>query len=194
MNYQTTALWFYSPYHLLLVFAVIAATFLGLTAPILYFLVIGLLFPVLVSMRLHILSENGKATLMKEREEWMVYVQGIPVHEKRASLKNPCFPTPERLRQFFMRGFIARALIQFAAIAMLLDQARANPLISYEGLAAGTMLVLLLIPLYRTARAISDVHAGKWALQEIDAATGYQAYFVDNKQVKTALDRMLAVP
>jgi len=194
MNYQTTALWFYSPYHLLLVFAVIAATFLSLTAPILYFLVIGLLFPVLVSMRLHILSENGKATLMKEREEWMVYVQGIPVHEKRASLKNPCFPTPERLRQFFMRGFIARAVIQLAAIAMLIDQARANPLVSYEGLAAGTMLVLLLIPLYRTARAIPDVHAGKWALQEIDAATGYQAYFVDNKQVKTALDRMLAVP
>jgi len=194
MNYQTTALWFYSPYHLLLVFAVIAATFFGLTAPILYFLVIGLLFPVLVSMRLHILSENGQATLMKEREGWMVYVQGIPVHEKRASLKNPCFSTPERLRQFFMRGFIARALIQLAAITMLLDQARANPLMSYEGLAAGTMLVLLLIPLYRTACAISEVHAGKWALQEIDAATGYQAYFVDNKQVKTALDRMLAVP
>ncbi len=101
MNYQTTTLWFYSPYHLLLVVAVIAATFLGLTAPILYFLVIGLLFPVLVSMRLHILSENGKATLIKEREEWMVYVQGIPVHETRASLKNPCFSTPERLRQFF---------------------------------------------------------------------------------------------
>jgi hypothetical protein len=38
------------------------------------------------------------------------------------------------------------------------------------------------------------VHAGKWALQEIDATTGYQAYFVDNKRVKTALDRMLAVP
>ncbi|WP_342321576.1 hypothetical protein AAEY27_15480 [Kosakonia sp. BYX6] len=193
MNYQTTALWIYAPLYILIAVAGIGLSFFGLSAPIFYVICIGLIFPVIISMRLHTLSESGQATLMKETSNWTVYVQGIPVQEKRSSLKNPCFFTPQRTQQFFMRGFIARLCLQLVAVGMLIQQTLANPLLSYYGLAAVFALLFLLVPLYRTLMALREIYVGKWALQYVDATVGYQAFFIDKKGPGTALNKLLSV-
>ncbi len=110
MNYQNTALLIYAPLYVLFVVIGFGLAFMGLSAPIFYGLCMGLIFPVAISMRLHTLSESGRALLLKETTHWTVYVQGIPVQETRSSLKNPCFSTPQRLQQFFMRTLIAASL------------------------------------------------------------------------------------
>ncbi len=42
----------------------------------------------------------------------MVYVNGIPVQERRQTLSNPCFATIQHAKSFFSIAFIIRALIQ----------------------------------------------------------------------------------
>ncbi|WP_312691375.1 hypothetical protein [Kosakonia sp.] len=193
MNYQTTALLIYAPLYVLFVVACFGLAFIGLSAPIFYGLFMGLVFPVSISMRLHTLSESGQALLMKETTHWTVYVQGIPVQETRSSLKNPCFRTPERLQQFLLRGFIARIFLQVAAVALLVQQASAEPLFSYYGLAALGALIILLVPLYRTVQLLRKMRNGALALQQVEGFEGYQAFFIDKKGAHTALDKLLSV-
>lgn len=193
MNYQTTALWIYAPLYLLLFLLVIGLAFIGLSAPVFYGLAIGLVFPVIISMRLHTLSENGQAQLVKEISDWTVYVQGIPVQEKRASLKNPCFFTSGRIQQFYLRGFIARLGLQVAALCLLAQQMRANPLSGYLALAGAAALIFLLAPLCRTVLTLRKVHRAEWTLQKVAENGSYQAFFIDNKGAHTALSRLLSL-
>ncbi|SCC03495.1 hypothetical protein GA0061071_104258 [Kosakonia oryzendophytica] len=193
MNYQNTALLIYAPLYVLFVVTGFGLAFMGLSAPIFYGLCMGLIFPVVLSMRLHTLSESGQALLLKETTHWTVYVQGIPVQETRSSLKNPCFSTPQRLQQFFRRTLFARLALQVASVAMLVQQVSANPLSIDYGAAAFVALIILLVPLYRTVLLMRKVHIGEWALQRVDGVEGYQAFFIDKKGARTALDTLLAI-
>lgn len=193
MNYQNTALLIYAPLYVLFVVIGFGLAFMGLSAPIFYGLCMGLIFPVAISMRLHTLSESGQALLLKETTHWTVYVQGIPVQETRSSLKNPCFSTPQRLRQFVMRTLIARLALQVASVALLTQQASANPLSIGYGVAALVALIILLVPLYRTVLLLRKMYNGEWALQQVEGVEGYQAFFIDKKGAHTALDTLLAI-
>ncbi|QJT79821.1 hypothetical protein [Kosakonia sp. MUSA4] len=193
MNYQTTAFPLYSPLYILLGVFCLALAFFGLSAPFLYGLLMGLVFPVLVSMRLHTLSQHGQATLLSEISNWKVYMQGIPLEEQRASLKNPCFRTPERLQQFYWRGFIARIILQLMTLGLLIQQTREIVWTSYAGIAAVAAFLLLLLPIYHTLTTMRDMRAGAWVLQRVEAADGYQAFFQQKMRVRTALDVLLSL-
>lgn len=193
MNYQNTALLIYAPLYVLFVVTGFGLAFMGLSAPIFYGLCMGLIFPVVISMRLHTLSESGQALLLKETTHWTVYVQGIPVQETRSSLKNPCFSTPQRLQQFCMRTLLARLVLQVASVALVVQQASANPLSPGYGAAAFVALIILLVPLYRTVLLLRKMHNGEWALQQLEGIDGYQAFFIDKKGAHTALDKLLAI-
>ncbi len=193
MNYQTTAFPLYSPLYILLGVFCLALAFFGFPAPFLYGLLMGIVFPVLVSMRLHTLSEKGQATLLSEVSNWKVYMQGIPLEEQRSSLKNPCFRTPERLQQFFWRGFIARLLLQLMALALLIHQMQEIEWTSYVVIAAVAAFILLLLPVYHTLTTLRGMRAGAWTLQRVEAANGYQAFFQEKMRVRTALDALLSL-
>ncbi|UXY09635.1 hypothetical protein N7922_17445 [Kosakonia sp. ML.JS2a] len=193
MNYQNTALLIYAPLYVLFVVIGFGLAFMGLSAPIFYGLCMGLIFPVVISMRLHTLSESGQALLLKETTHWTVYVQGIPVQETRSSLKNPCFSTPQRLQQFCMRTLIARLALQVASVALLAQQASANPLSIGYGVAALVALIILLVPLNRTVLLLRKMYNGEWTLQQVEGVEGYQAFFIDKKGAHTALDTLLAI-
>ncbi|SFT49548.1 hypothetical protein SAMN05192562_101509 [Kosakonia arachidis] len=193
MNYQTTAFPVYSPRYILLGVFCLALAFFGLSAPFLYVLLMGIVFPVLVSMRLHTLSQHDQATLLREISDWKVYMQGIPLQEQRASLKNPCFHKPERLQQFYWRGFIARFILQLMTLALLIQQTREMEWTSYAGIAAVAAFILLLLPIYHTLTTMRDMRAGAWALQRVEAADGYQAFFQQKMRVRTALDVLFSL-
>ncbi|MBS1204262.1 MAG: hypothetical protein H6R25_1161 [Proteobacteria bacterium] len=193
MNYQTTAFPLYSPRYILLGVFCLALVFFGLSAPFLYGLLMGIVFPVLVSMRLHTLSQHGQATLLSEISNWKVYMQGIPLEEQRASLKNPCFRTPKRLQQFYWRGFIARLILQLMTLGLLIQQVGEIEWTNYARIAAVAAFILLLLPIYHTLTTMRDMRAGAWTLQRVEAADGYQAFFQQEMRVRTALDVLFSL-
>ncbi len=100
MNYQSASLFIYTVRIFFAVCLCGALALVGISAPIFYLLAMGLAYPVIVSIRLHSLSEKGVALLPKEKSEWMVYVHGIPVRETRTSLTNPYFFSAESMQKF----------------------------------------------------------------------------------------------
>ncbi|MBB1200159.1 hypothetical protein EGM70_07630 [Enterobacteriaceae bacterium 89] len=196
MNYQTSALWFYHPFYFLAFLLCLACTFLGFSSPIFYMLIAGLVLPVIVSMRLHTLSESGNAWLMKERSDWQVYVNGIPVQEQRSTLSNPCFTSPQRLQQFYLRAFICKLVIQLAALIMLLNQGKEAAWLSIEGLAEGIIFCALVLIIVSTVRTLRMISAQQWQIQAITSTAGshwYQAFFVGRKQAQSALGRLCSL-
>lgn len=196
MNYQTSALWFYKPFYYLAVLGCLGLTFFGFSSPLFYMMMMGLALPVVIAMRLHTLSEAGSAWLINERSDWMVYVNGIPVQEQRSSLTNPCFMSPARLRQFYLRGFSCKIAIQLIALVMLLVQGQNVELYSYKALAEGILLCLLLLLLVSTIKAMRTVVTQRWEIQATTSANGvqwYQAFFPYKGNVKPALSHLCAL-
>ena len=196
MNYQTTALWFYKPFYFLALLMCLGATFFGLSSPLFYIMMVGLALPVLVSMRVHTLSEAGKAWLVKDRSDWQVYVNGIPVQEQRSTLKNPCFSTPERLKQFYLRAFVCKLAIQLFALGMLWTQGREVELISLKALVEGIILFALLLIIASTVKTLRAIFTQKWELQSMTSDEGshwYQAFFVDKKKAQPALGKLCSL-
>lgn len=196
MNYQTSALWFYKPFYYLAVLLCVGLTFFGFSSPLFYIMMTGLILPVIVSMRLNTLSEAGNAWLIKERSDWMVYVNGIPVQEQRSSLTNPCFSSPERLRQFYLRGFTGKLAIQVVAMVMLFRQGLDAELVSYKALAEAVLGIILLLLLISTVKTLRAVAAHRWEIQAITSVGGsqwYQAFFKQKDNVQPALDKLCSL-
>lgn len=195
MNYQTSALWFYKPLYFLAVLLCIGCVFFGLSTPLFYVMMIGLFLPIVVSMRLHTLSEAGNAWLISDRSEWMVYVNGIPVQEQRSTLNNPCFSSAERLKQFYLRGFGSKLAIQVVAVVMLFNQAKEFEWMSFTGLVEAILLCLLVILLASTLKTFSQIRKQQWEVQAIAAKDGtqwYQAFFLNKQQAQPALSRLFS--
>lgn len=196
MNYQTSALWFYKPFYYLASLLCLGLTFFGLSSPLFYLMTVGLVFPVLVSMRLHTLSEAGNAWLIRDRENWLVYVNGIPVNEQRSTLQNPCFATPERLKQFYMRCFSGKFIVQLLAIALLWTQWHGAQWLSVRTAMASIILGLLLWLMKSTLDTLRKINAHQWEIQATTSVGGqewYQAFFSDGKQAQSALGKLCSV-
>lgn len=196
MNYQTSALWFYSPLYYLAALLCLGLTFFGLSSPLFYLMVMGLAFPVIIAMRLHTLSEAGNAWLIRDRENWLVYVNGIPVQEQRSTLQNPCFATPERLKQFYLRGFGARLIVQLVAVIMLLTQWHDTEWLSVKAVAVAIIFCLLLWLIKSTIGTLRSINAQQWEIQAITSPSGqhwYQAFFSDGKRARSALSQLCSV-
>lgn len=195
MNYQTSALWFYKPFYFLAVLLCLGCIAFGLSSPLFYIMMMGLLLPIVVSMRLHTLSEAGNAWLISDRSDWIVYVNGIPVQEQRSALNNPCFTTPERLKQFYLRGFASKLLIQLVALVMLCSQVKDASLMSVKALTAAIVLCLLVLLLASTLRTLSMIGKQQWEIQTMTSKAGtqwYQAFFLKKQRAQPALSRLLS--
>ncbi|MGL4726250.1 MAG: hypothetical protein ACRCWW_17395 [Scandinavium sp.] len=196
MNYQTTALWFYNPYILIVLALCLGCVFLGLTSPLFYIIMTGVILPVVVSMRLHTLSEAGNAWLIKERSEWMLYLTAIPIQEQRSTLNNPCFSSPERLKQFYLRGFGGKLAIQVVALVMLFNQGKEIELMSFAGLVEGILVCLLVILLASTFRTLSQIRKQQWDIQTVTSKAGtqwYQAFFLNKQRAQPALNKLCSL-
>ncbi len=196
MNYQMAPFWFYSGKLVLWVLLAIGLAFFGITAPIFYGLLIGLVMPVVISMRLHQLAEKSLVTIPKALSQWTVYVQGIPVQETRSSLTNPCFAIREHLRTFFLRAFAAKLAIQAGALLMLIWQVW---LIADIRLILGIGLLVavwLLATCVDTGRSLAAVAKQTWWLDEVRSESDslwYRAGFRGQRQQTTALEKLLAL-
>lgn len=196
MNYQTTTLWFYNPYIFLVLALCLGCLFLGLTSPLFYIVMTGVVLPVVVSMRLHTLSETGSAWLIKECSDWMLYLTAIPIQEQRSTLNNPCFSSPERLQQFFLRGFGGKLAIQVVAMVMLFNQGKEIELMSFAGLVEALLLCLLVILLASTLRTLSQIRKQQWEIQTITSKAGtlwYQALFLNKQKAQPALSKLCSL-
>lgn len=196
MNYQTSGLWFYKPLYLVLGSLALIATLFGFSSMLGYLLLTGLIFPVLVSMRIHLLNESGSALTIKENSEWMVYVHGLPVREQRSTLSNPCFLSPQRTRQFFLRGFIVRLAIQLTCLVILYQQFLASPITALSASIAGVSLLALLYVSARTLLSLTGLLNGRFLVETVTSPTGsiwYQGFFAHGEQRCTGLEQLLSI-
>lgn len=74
--------------------------FWGMNAFLLYLLFHGIVWQLVVSLRLHTLKEKGLVSRSHDISHWIVYVYSIPVKEERAILKNPCFALEQNMKDF----------------------------------------------------------------------------------------------
>nr|WP_260441521.1 hypothetical protein [Serratia fonticola] len=165
MNYQMAPFWFYSGKWVLLVLMAVGLAFFGITAPVFYGLLVGLVIPVVISMRLHQLVEKNLVVIPKELSHWTVYVQGIPVQETRSSLTNPCFAIPEHLRAFFLRAFILKFSVQAGVLLILFMQLWSIAdirLILIIGLLVAAWLLVSCVETGRALAAVEHTKPGCW--------------------------------
>ena len=196
MNYQASAFWFYKPLYLIVGSLAFVSTVFGFAAVAGYLLLAGLVFPVVVSMRIHRLNEAGTVLTITENSEWLVYVQGIPVREQRSILKNPCFLSPQRTRQFFLRGFFIRLAIQVLCLVMLYQQFQAQPVTLFNALLAGISLLALLYVFGRSLIALKQLLSGQFTAEEMTSPTGsvwYQGYFVRGNTRHAGLEELISI-
>ncbi|WP_152958533.1 hypothetical protein [Trabulsiella odontotermitis] len=122
MNYQIFPLFINKISHLLIILAATILAYLGYSALVSYLILLKILFPIVICLRLHILSNHGAVQLLSEKSEWMIYIAGFPANEQRLVLNNISFTSPERLRQFYLRGFTLKSIIQLACIIIALNE------------------------------------------------------------------------
>lgn len=193
MNYQVTSFYFYSFKAFLWACFCLALIFFGSSAPFLFLLVIGLVFPVLVSIRLHTLTEQGAVLSSSQTHEWMVYVQGIPVQETRRHLSNPFFYSKQRASQFFLKAFLFRAAIQIAIIGLMLFQWPSyEEFFSYAGVVLA--FLVLLYSLMHTLYNLNAVYKDSWQVESFTAPSEsqwFQAFFTWRKRRQGALESLL---
>ncbi|CNH88456.1 hypothetical protein [Yersinia pekkanenii] len=206
MNYQSTSIWLYS-----VSFTVIAAislfvTFFGLSAPIFYYLIVGLVFSVWISLHLHRMAEKGVVYLITEKTQWMVYVRGIPVQETRTSLKNPCFLSIAHSTSFFRRFLIIKLLLQAVTLYLALQQTiELTPsdtpymLLVVRGLAV-VIICFLFSKMWLTVKNLLALQRSEWLMEEIprDGFSYYQGYIIKkdksgNQRLQPALAELLKV-
>lgn len=197
MNYQTSALWFYKPFWLVVTaLSILLLAVTGFSAGFGYLLLAGLVYPVLVSLRIHRLQETGKIFSVEESSEWMVYVNGIPVREQRSILSNPCFTSTNQTRQFFTRAFLLKLVMQIFCIGVLVNQVLSGPVTALNAIAAGIILLALLYPLWRTLRALFALHTQALQFETVVAQSGkvgFQGFFSRTSSRESALDVLLAI-
>ncbi|WP_431225779.1 hypothetical protein ACQ86O_19480 [Serratia sp. L9] len=180
----------------LLVLLAVGLAFFGITAPIFYGLLAGLVMPVVVSMRLHQLAEKSLVVIPKQLTHWTVYVQGIPVQETRNSLTNPCFAIGDQLQTFFWRAFFLKFVIQAGALLMLLLQLW--PFSDIWVVLGGGLLVgiWLWVKCVDTGKTLASVKNQTWVVEEVRSAMDslwYRADFSRQGQRIAALEKLLAL-
>ncbi|KAA8998071.1 hypothetical protein FJU30_16765 [Affinibrenneria salicis] len=202
-GYQSTTIWLYSAKNCVIIALCAGFLFFGVPAPMLWCLVMGLVLPVGVSLRLHLLQQNNRVILPKQNSQWIIYVHGIPVRETHSDLQNPFFPQPALLRRFFLCAWSLKGALQLVLIGaflhQLLRQLPDNSLVALLTAAAGVLtLGYMLWRLWQTAQALQAAWSGNWRMEQGDfngvacfRALVAQKAGTDNQQWQPALARFL---
>ncbi|MEI7266824.1 hypothetical protein [Pectobacterium versatile] len=195
MNYQSASIFIYTVRIFFAICLCGALALVGISAPMFYLLAMGLAYPVIVSIRLHSLSEKGIALLPNEKSEWMVYVHGIPVRETRTSLTNPYFFSAESVQTFFLRAYFGKLLIQVCAVVLLVQQTIA---VSwpwfYLGVVAAALWFAYAIAM--TLIELVSIMKNGWFVEKLISPSQSEWYggYIDSRDYRvTALERLLSL-
>ncbi|RUT65596.1 hypothetical protein CKG00_03620 [Morganella morganii] len=199
MNYQIVPFWIYSGRVAFFILPAVLTGFCGMNAFLLYLLFHGIVWQLVVSLRLHALKEKGLVSRSHNISHWIVYVYSIPVKEERAILKNPCFALEQNMKDFFFRLLILKSFIQLGFIALLFVQyIRTDAdLFSLTTLFAVLSAIIMIVTLYRTGLLIRVLSANAFYTEKLQSESGsvwYQLCFISHRSEKTAgLDKLLAL-
>ena len=168
MNYQVFPLLFTRITTLLFFLLALGFSFIGLSALLSYIILIGVAFPIIISMRLHRLNETGVALTLTDNTRWITYIHGFPAQEQRTVLKNPCFFSEARLRQFFLFGFSGKLCLQTLSIFILIRDYTngANALFSL------LVLVILVACISQSIWTLYQLITGKWLSESLTTDSG----------------------
>ncbi|MDG0797340.1 hypothetical protein [Pectobacterium punjabense] len=195
MNYQSTSLFIYTVRIFFAVCLCGALALVGISSPIFYLLAMGLVYPVILSLRLHSLSEKGIVFLPKEKSEWMVYVHGIPVRETRTSLTNPYFFSAESIRTFSLRAYIGKLLVQICAVILLVQQTMT---VNWPWLYLGVVVAAIWFA-YAIAMTIIElvsIMRDRWFIEKLVSPSQSEWYggYIDFRDYRvTVLERLLSL-
>lgn len=195
MNYQVAPFWIYSGKLAFFILSGVVSAFYGIGAFMGYLLFNGLVWQVVVALRLHRLKEKGLISRDNDISRWLVYVNGIPVREDRAILKNPCFALKPETGPFFLRLFLLKGFIQCAFIILLFTQLAQHSSSIFSTGAGLLTAVILGISLSKTIYHLSALVKKTVITEQLQSESGslwYQLYFRTKKTEKVpALDQLL---
>lgn len=166
----------------------------GISAPVFYVFFIGIIFPVIISMRLHRLSEAGTALMITADLHWTQYIHGFPAQERLQVLKNPCFWSPQRLKAFFISGITGKLIIQCITIAILVLEYAPSPEPSMKESLAAIVLMFIVYKISRNLWTLYLIAAGKWQCETLMTESGslwYQGFVKKGKKRVTLFSRLV---
>lgn len=166
----------------------------GISAPVFYVFFIGIIFPVIISMRLHRLSEAGTALTITEDLHWTTYIHGFPAQERLQVLKNPCFWSPQRVKEFFMSGIIGKIVLQCITIAILIHEYIPSPEPSIKESLAAMVLMFIVYKMSRNLWTLYLIAANRWQCETLTTKSGslwYQGFMKKGKKRVTLFSRLV---
>ncbi|MFD1091818.1 hypothetical protein [Providencia vermicola] len=195
MNYQVAPLWINSAKLACLIVISLFLAFFSVSGFIVYLLVIGVVWAVVVSFKIHGLKEKGIILKNSDVSDWMIYIQGIPVEEKRQSLANPCFAILSQGQSFFSKAFILRGLIQAFFCVYIFQQIYFVNNI-YVQVFALMFEAYILYSLWNTIQNFIAMKQNKIITEELVAPSGshwYRLSFMKKEKRIPALESLFAI-
>lgn len=195
MNYQVAPFWINSGKLACLIVISLFLAFFSVSTFIAYLLVIGVGWAVLVSFKIHAMKEKGVILKNSDTSDWKVYIQGIPVEEKRQTLANPCFATLQHAQSFFSNAFMIRVLIQVIFCSYILWQIWGLDNINVQILTL-IGVVYLGYTLWVSIQRYITLKQGNLIIEELTAPSGslwYRVYFKEKEKLFPALDGLFAI-
>ncbi|HGY1115085.1 hypothetical protein VU571_00750 [Providencia rettgeri] len=161
----------------------------------LYLFTVGIVWAVVVSFKIHGMKEKGIILKNSDVSDWMVYVNGIPVQERRQTLSNPCFATIQHAKSFFSIAFIIRALIQIIFCVYLFWQIDKldNIFVLLFGLITTSYIVY---SLWQSIQSVIILQQNKIISEELFAPSGsrwYRVFFKQKEKLFPALDNLFII-
>ncbi|EBH9037636.1 TPA: hypothetical protein N2G15_002810 [Salmonella enterica] len=179
MNYQFCWYLFLRPLTFFIVVFLCAFTFVGITASATWLIIFGLIYPVAVSMRLHILSQKKSVMLRHIISEWIVYLPCIQVQEKQSALINVAFSSKTALRGFYIRALSSKVILHIITFYILWLDVQHATLTWYRILAALITLAILVKSMSSTLLMLHKVVRYQYNLRTIEMA--FPWYEIDFK-------------
>ncbi|MGG4662285.1 hypothetical protein [Providencia vermicola] len=195
MNYQVAPLWINSAKLACLIVISLFLAFFSVSGFIVYLLVIGVVWAVVVSFKIHALKEKGIILKNSDVSDWMIYIQGIPVEEKRQSLANPCFAILQQGQSFFSKALILRGLIQAFFCVYIFQQIYFVNNI-YVQVFALMFEAYILYSLWNTIQNFIAMKQNKIITEELVAPSGshwYRLSFMKKEKRIPALESLFAI-
>ncbi|EPL6455907.1 MULTISPECIES: hypothetical protein [Providencia] len=195
MNYQVAPFWINSGKLACIIVISLVLGFFSVSGFIIYLLAIGVVWAVAVSFKIHGMKEKGVVLKNSDISDWMVYIQGIPVEEKRQSLANPCFAILQQGQSFFGKAFILRALIQAVFCVYILQQIYFVGNI-YVQIFALMFVAYILYSLWNTLKNYIAIKQNKIIAEELVAPSGshwYRLSFEKKEKRIPALESLFAI-
>ncbi|EAZ5302361.1 hypothetical protein ACFDWB_003479 [Salmonella enterica] len=179
MNYQFCWYLFLRPLTFFMVVLLCAFTFIDITASAAWLIILGLVYPVAVSMRLHILHQKKAVMLRQNRAEWIVYLPGIPVQEKQSALINVAFSSKTALRGFYIHALSSKVILHIITFYILWFDVQHATLTWYRILAALITLAILVKSMSSTLLMLHKVVRCQYNVCTIEMASPW--YEIDFK-------------